>query len=57
MRTATWEDLVDHCERQHPSACEEVAGMRPAEIMELQLRMMHAQVKVGGATAGSAWSV
>jgi hypothetical protein len=33
MRTATWEDLVDHCERQHPSACEEVAGLRPAEIV------------------------
>jgi hypothetical protein len=38
-RSATWEELADHCERLHPAACEEIAGMGPGEVMELRQRM------------------
>jgi len=40
LRNATWEELTDHCEQEHPTACEEVAGMAPGDVMELRQRMM-----------------
>ena len=42
LRSATWDELANHCEQEHPAACEGVAGMAPREVMELRQRMVEA---------------
>ena len=34
-----WDELRDHCVKEHPSACSDVARLHPAEIYELRRRL------------------
>ncbi|KAF8952211.1 hypothetical protein BDZ97DRAFT_1931128 [Flammula alnicola] len=36
---ASWDALRDHCIREHPSACVDVARLHPAEVFELRRRL------------------
>lgn len=36
---AMWDELRDHCVKEHPSACADVARLHPAEIYELRRRL------------------
>jgi len=37
---ASWADLVGHCEKEHPAACEEFEKLSPCQVVELRQRML-----------------
>ncbi|CAA7268670.1 unnamed protein product [Cyclocybe aegerita] len=37
--SASWDELRDHCVKEHPDACADVARLHPAEIFELRKRL------------------
>jgi len=34
-----WEDLRDHCVKEHPRECADVARLKPVELYELRRRI------------------
>ncbi|KAF8965700.1 hypothetical protein BDZ97DRAFT_1810636 [Flammula alnicola] len=50
--TAPWTALVGHCEREHPKACQDLARLAPAQIVEMKQRLVASDgaVRAGGGT-------
>ncbi|KAF8972069.1 hypothetical protein BDZ97DRAFT_1783056 [Flammula alnicola] len=46
--TAPWTALVGHCEREHPKACQDLARLAPAQIVEMKQRLVASDGVVEG---------
>ncbi|KDR71094.1 hypothetical protein GALMADRAFT_254278 [Galerina marginata CBS 339.88] len=40
-KSASWSDLVQHCQNEHPKACQDLEKLNPSQIAEKKQRMLY----------------